>query len=861
MNKTLFRSVFGILTVLVSATAGSLVAQTTAPVPPTQAAGAEMNLLLAGLEEALAGDFQEAQQKLSSGTGQATRPSGLLDPVAAMLADYMKVSERWRLRRANEFEINAARVRNCLLANEHLAELTAQGLHKTVRENMKGIRQGFQEWPSAEQFSEAWDEDLESLQKKALDAARSQSEAIAKLSAVFAGQDGPYAKTLLSLAEQTQVCVNAYDKAWAQAQVRQVDERRASAAAIRNAEDDLLDAIASLDAFTSDQPLRSALPYARLAKLISFDPNDMSQYTWYGELISRVKQRAQEAAQEGKWYEALASYNGLAELEDGNEEYRMQAKVARRHVRVLGLYANGEDDADEAAEVKDDAADTPEEMRWTDMVRGIDADIVHRVIAQLDEQYVQAVDYRKLSQGALECIRVLATTERASASFPKLADKQAREKFVAAIDREADNIRRKDRVDYTDLTILLNTLLRESQRSVEIPVSVMAMEFTDGFLDELDRFSSMIWPADLDDFTKQTMGEFYGVGIQIGKEENEPLKVITPLANSPALHAGIKTGDMILKVDGVPTDTIAVDKLVRMITGPRGTKVTLTVRPRGEKEPREVVLVRDEIQIRTVKGWKLLPGGNGDNWDFMLDKDAGIAYIRIIQFTDTTPRDLASALEKLKRNGVNSLIVDLRYNPGGLLEASRLVADEFVTGGRIVSTKGRQNRGRTYDATPSGAYTDGDLVVLVNEMSASAAEILSGAMRDWNRAIVVGQRTFGKGSVQNVIQIPRHPNARLKLTTAYYYLPSGRLLHRKDGEKDWGVDPHVEVVMTPREQKNWLDLRRKTDLLMDVDVEELDKDLADEYKADLPLNTAVLLLKLKQIQANSIAAVARAGNN
>lgn len=823
---------------------------------PVDASSGELTMLLSGLEDALAGEFEQAQKKIASAAGVGGTSPELFDPVASLLAEYVELSTQWRQRRLDEYQLHVQRVNNALLANEHLEELVDQGLHEPIQEAMKEIREGFQSWPSGEQFSDGYPEDLGDLKASAREAAKSQLEQMDKLEAIFIDTPGPYAQTLKALAADVRKRIDANAQAWAQAKTADSDSRRLSAVLLRKAEEDLVDAIASLDAFTSDEPLRNGLPYARLAKIVSPHGDAVKQQDWYVELVSKVTQRAQEATQEGKWYEALASYNGLSELEEDNDFYRQQVKVTRRHARVLGLYGDLADSPQESPDVEEELDAPAGEMRWRDMVRGIDADMVHRIISQLDEQYVLAVDYRKLALGAIESLRVLASTPSASASFPALGDDAARESFLQALSREADNIQRKDRVDYADLTILLNTLLRASDRTVKIPVAVVAMEFTDGFLDELDRFSSMIWPADLEEFTKQTMGEFYGVGIQIGKEEDEPLKVITPLANSPALRAGIKTGDIILKVDGTPTEPLSVDKLVRMITGPKGTRVTLTVRSRGETQERDVMLMRDEIQIRTVKGWKLLPGGDGDNWDYMLDPSARIAYIRISQFTDTTPRDLVRALGKIKRNGVNSLILDLRFNPGGLLEASRRVADEFASNGKIVSTKGRQNRGREFVATRSGAYTEGDLVVLVNEMSASAAEIVSGAMRDWGRAIIVGQRTFGKGSVQNVLGIPGHPNARLKLTTAYYYLPSGRLLHRKDGEADWGVDPHVEVIMTPRERKHWLDIRRKTDLLQEVDLGELEKDLEEEYRADLPLNTAVLLLKLKQIQANSMAALA-----
>ncbi len=175
------------------------------------------------------------------------------------------------------------------------------------------------------------------------------------------------------------------------------------------------------------------------------------------------------------------------------------------------------------------------------------------------------------------------------------------------------------------------------------------------------------------------------------------------------------------------------------------------------------------------------------------------------------------------------------------------MANEFLDTGRIVYTRGRQVPRTEIKADKKGAYLQGDLVVLVDKKSASAAEILSGALKDWRRGVIVGQRSYGKGSVQNVIPV-RRDEAYLKLTTAYYYLPSGRLLHRQNSAKDWGVNPDVDVYITPRQMRRWLRIRRKTDLLQDFEPDLLKADLSQQYDADFQLNTAVLLLELMRLK-------------
>jgi carboxyl-terminal processing protease len=285
-----------------------------------------------------------------------------------------------------------------------------------------------------------------------------------------------------------------------------------------------------------------------------------------------------------------------------------------------------------------------------------------------------------------------------------------------------------------------------------------------------------------------------------------------------------------------------------MIMGNEGTKVVLTIKRGGLVK--DYNIARAQIYIRTVKGWEQQP--KTGEWDYGIDT-TGVGYIRISQFTEQTDEHLAEALKSLQAAGVKSFVLDLRFNPGGLLRSAAKVSNEFLMSGRIVSTRGRRTRPAELDAGPGGKFLDGDMVVLVNQYSASAAEIVSGALKDWQRAKIVGQRSYGKGSVQNVISIRRN-SALLKLTTAYYYLPKGRLLHKKPGAKDWGVDPDVEVFLTNRQTRRWLDIRRRTDIVQEIDAKELKDDLSKQYESDIQLNTAVLMLKLMKLKNQSSAA-------
>ncbi len=801
-----------------------------------------VELANSGLEKALGGNFQDGVAKIHAAAKLAP-DNATIAQANEMLDGYLKSQVAWKAQQKAEFDVAAQRVRRSMLVQDYQPKLAEANIEKPLRDKVSEARQSFFNAPNADAVEDAAPESITKFKTQIAAAVEKQQAAVKEALGMLAGDTSEYATTFRTLTGRLEEKLKAYGDAWA-AIPQEAKARRLAARKLKVLEEDLTEAVEDVQAMTIDQPWRSGLMQARLAKMIAPAKTDMGQFDWYTGLVKSIKGRGDEAIKGDRWYDVLNVYASLSELDPDDEGYRSQLKIARRHVRVLGLYGK-KADANATATASQPEADE-EPTRWRDIVEGIDADIVYNAISQIDEQYYSTVDYRKLIKGGLNSIKILAETPQASVSFPALSDEGKKKQFIEAIDREIANIEKQDRVDHVHLQMELNALLRESEKSVNIPVPVLCMEFSDGFLEETDRFSALIWPSEVDNFRKQIMGNFFGVGIQIGKDPNEPLRVVSPLADSPAFREGIKTGDLILAVDGKRTEPQTIDKLVKMIQGPKGTKVVLSVKSRGQ-DPRDVTLVRDEIQIKTVKGWRHENGGGGDNWEYRIDPSLKIAYIRIVQFTEQTPVDFDKALQQIHKQGIDTLILDLRFNPGGMLEASKKVVDEFLDKGRIVSTKGRQKVQKEFDATDGGEFVKGNLVVLVNDMSASAAEIVSGALHDWRRGTIVGVRTFGKGSVQNVIAIPKH-NAYLKLTTAHYYLPSGRCLHREEGAKDWGVDPDVEVLLTPKETRHWLDIRQKTDLLRDFDPDDLTADLNEEYQADMQLKTAMLLARLMQLQ-------------
>lgn len=334
-----------------------------------------------------------------------------------------------------------------------------------------------------------------------------------------------------------------------------------------------------------------------------------------------------------------------------------------------------------------------------------------------------------------------------------------------------------------------------------------------GMINNLDPYSAYIRPDQLRQFEKQTQGRFGGIGIQIAVE-NRQLTVISPLIGTPAYRAGVRAGDKIIEIDGHSTENISIDEAVAKLMGVEGTQVTISVLHEGDTEPQKVSLVREDIKVESVLGDTRK---QDDSWDWIVDREHKIAYIRISSFITTTAQDLDKAIRQAKEDGMQGLILDLRTNPGGLLQSAIEVSDMLIKDGMIVSTKGRNSRERPWRASGEAVHTDFPMAVIVNHYSASASEILAAALQDNGRAKIVGERTWGKGSVQNVIELEGGSSA-LKLTTAEYHRPNGHNIHRRPNAKDtdeWGVMPEDElkVEFTPNELRDYFRYRSKRDVI------------------------------------------------
>src|SRR5881296_2816681 len=320
-----------------------------------------------------------------------------------------------------------------------------------------------------------------------------------------------------------------------------------------------------------------------------------------------------------------------------------------------------------------------------------------------------------------------------------------------------------------------------------------------GMLSSLDPHSQFMDPNDFRDMQDDTRSRFNGLGIEVSMKNGLPT-VVTAMEDTPAAKAGILSGDQILRINGVSTERMDLQDAINVLRGPAGRKVTLTLLRPSTKEIKDYSLERAEIKVQSVKGARLL--------DAELAGPFKIGYIRLIQFNEPTAEELSKALDELQKQGMQALLLDLRNNPGGLLNSAVDVRAQFLPPTtKVVSTQGRvASQQREY--TTSGAAKERPhfpMAVLVNEGSASGAEIVSGALKDLKRAILVGETTFGKGSVQNVLQLP--DGSALRFTTAKYYTPSKQVIHGN------GVAPNIRVPMSPEQERLVFTARSSGDTL------------------------------------------------
>jgi len=368
-----------------------------------------------------------------------------------------------------------------------------------------------------------------------------------------------------------------------------------------------------------------------------------------------------------------------------------------------------------------------------------------------------------------------------------------------------------------------------------------------GMMEELDEHSHFTSAKQLQSFEETINHEFVGVGMEVTMDpKTGHLVVISPIPGTPAAKEGILAGDRILRIDDQSTDGISLMDAVKKMRGKPGTPVVLTVRHEGEEEPIDIKIIRAAVHEDTVQGDRRDPDGK---WYYLLDDTDKIGYLRITGFADRTPRQFEVALRELLDDGMRGLVLDLRGNSGGRLQAATEICDMLLDSGLIVTIRDRDTD-TDFEATPEGTFPNFPMAVLVNGNSASASEIVAACLQDHDRAIVVGQRTYGKGTVQEIIYLSG--KGAMQLTIAGYWRPSGENIHRDPKSKDedpWGVkpDPGYEVELEEEqlaELRLWKMRRNRVKTADDAEPAK------DDPRPDPQLAKAVEYLN-KEIKAES----------
>jgi len=383
-----------------------------------------------------------------------------------------------------------------------------------------------------------------------------------------------------------------------------------------------------------------------------------------------------------------------------------------------------------------------------------------------------------------------------------------------------------------------------------------------GMTSQLDDYSTYIPPDVLEEFNEQIDREFGGLGIEIRIDpETKYLTVASPIVGTPAGNAGMLAGDRILRIDDESTQGLSIEDAAELLRGLPGEPVTLTIARKGKEATEEIELVRDRIQIDTVLGDTRNARGS---WDYLLEHHPDIAYVRIDSFGDQTGEEMRTVIGDLKEQGMKGLIIDMRDNPGGLLPAAIDVCDLFVDpkepptvdpdgkpipAGLLLTTRDRHGRVQNeYYAHNDGTVNGFPIAVLINGNSASAAEIVAACLQDYGKAVIVGERSFGKGTVQEILDL--HPDqGLLKLTMASYWRPSGRNINRAEGVEEWGVSPDegLEIALGDEERSDLRVARRRRDVTESYTESELADEDVPEFN-DRQRDTAIAWIK-RQLSA------------
>ncbi|HUU19576.1 MAG TPA: S41 family peptidase [Sedimentisphaerales bacterium] len=541
------------------------------------------------------------------------------------------------------------------------------------------------------------------------------------------------------------------------------------------------------------------------SKALEYSSKEQEQALLNDILVRQTVRQAERIAAEfeskGRWLDAYKiCYSKLEQMYKDDKKYSDYAKQLLAKAEILAF-------------LQDSPCQSCQER-----YAGIEKQMFLNAVDYLDSSYVNIVDYRRMTIKAVNRCKLLAEVMSNShlEMRYKIRDTQYKviQRSLAAILDEVNQspaaMKKDELIDVFERVLALSESPPGGGR---LPPELLITQFAKGALSALDPYTVICWPSQAQNFNKALTNQFTGIGIRFSKKQESP-KVISVLPDTPAYHSGIEAGDVIKAVDGLQTSEMPPNCVAQSIAGPEGTKVTLTIKRQDEHKERDITLRRTNIVVPSVRGWQRSETGG---WRYMIDARNKIGYIRISGFNSRTVGDFDKILARLESQGLKGLILDLRSNPGGLLNSAIEIADRFIEEGLIARIQPRCGMPTYISANKEKTHPDYPMVVLIDHSSASSAEILAGVLQEpkHNRATIVGERSYGKGSVQSIVS-HLGGGATLKYTTAYYYLPSGQRIKSRDedikpGSENWGLLPDVNVKLRSDELRKMANVQKENE--------------------------------------------------
>jgi len=561
------------------------------------------------------------------------------------------------------------------------------------------------------------------------------------------------------------------------------------------------------------------------------------------QTVRQAKRLAAEFESKGRWLDAYAiCYYKLTLMYEDDDKYSAYAKLLQEK-------------ADIAAFLQDNPCQTCQER-----YEGIEKQMFINAVDFLDSSYVSIIDYRSMTAKGINRCKLLAEviSNPYLETRNKIRDTRC-QAYMTALTGMLDELNQSSAsIGKDNFIAVFERVLAMNESQLEgmgLPPALLIAQFAKGALSSLDPYTVIYWPSQAQKFEKALTNQFTGIGIRFSREEESP-KVLSVLPDTPAYHSGIEAGDVIVAVDGVGMSSMSSDCVAQNIAGPEGTKVTLTIRHKGEDKIRDISLHRANIIVPSIRGWQRSETGE---WRYMIDVYNKVGYIRISCFDSRTVDDFEKTLTELEKPGLNGLILDLRSNPGGLLNGAIEIADMFIKEGLIARIQPRCGMPTYVSAHREKTHPDYPLVVLIDRFTASSSEILAAVLQEpkHNRATIVGERSYGKSSVQSIVS---HigGGAKLKYTTAYYYLPSGQKIKNRHTDtklncENCGVLPDVNVKLRSDELRKMAKMQRANESAVKdhrnnaPNVQRFSSQ--ETIDVDPQLATGILVLKSKMIES------------